>query len=167
MEAPSGADVQTVQCTSTKERKTNRPILSLIFSRASLRIDGDEQVYLVTRIITERSGTCCSPNSQTWNGQDQVVTVGARENPVFFLSHSLFLLSLPSSSRSHASVCACKKVSACTSNTSTCFQRATPQHTATQHNTATQNTPHRSEEKRRRDEREERRKEDEREEQTR
>ena len=57
-------------------RKTNRPILSLIHSRVSFKIVGDEQVYQITRIVKERSGTCCSPNCQTLNGQDQVVTVG-------------------------------------------------------------------------------------------
>ena len=68
VEAPSCADVQTVQYASTKGRKTNRPILSLFPTRFSLRIAGDEQVYQVTRTITERSGTCCFPNPQTSTG---------------------------------------------------------------------------------------------------
>ena len=81
----------------------------------------DEQVYHVTRIIKERSGTCCSPNSQTLNGQDQVVTVVeplVHERTLFFFSSS----PAPSLASLRLRV------------------HATPQHTATQHNTAEHRT---------------------------
>ena len=67
VEAPSGADVQTVQFTSTKGRKTNRPIMSLIPSAVSLRIAGVEQFYQVKRVIGGIGNVLFLTHSQTLN----------------------------------------------------------------------------------------------------
>ena len=161
VEAPSGADVQTVEKTSTKGRKTHCIAYSLqSFLRGSRRWTGLSGNANYQRKISERVVVPTLKHSMgRW-------TSGARENP-----HSLslfFFLSRPppspsSSSRSHASVCAFK--------TSPCVQEtrphafSVPHHNTQQHSTA-QNTPHRSKEKRRRDEREEKRRREENREET-
>ena len=56
------------QFTSTKWRKTTRPILSLIPSAVSLRIAGVEQFYQVKRVIGGIGNVLFLTHSQTLNG---------------------------------------------------------------------------------------------------